>query len=163
MILRVLAISAAALALVGLAGCAAGGGPSRAAPRDQVYDLNTATTISLASRTVAGRATLLWFWAPWCEVCNAEAPKIKDLARSARLRVIGVGGRDSVQAGEGFVRRHGLQDVTMVYDEPAKVWERFRVGPQPTGILLDAGGREVRRWQGPFEPAQVEAAARRVM
>ncbi len=149
-----------ALAIAGVTGCGDDTQSARpSAAADQVYDFSTAKNVSLASLT-AGRPTLVWFWAPWCEICNAEAPKIKALAGSKRLRVVGVGGRDSVTQGESFVRRHGLQEATMVYDEPEKVWDRFGVGPQPTGVLLDATGKEIRRWQGPFEPAEVEAAAR---
>lgn len=127
-----------------------------------MYDFKVGSQVSLASRTVPGRPTLLWFWAPWCEVCNAEAPTVNELARTAkeRLRVIGVGGRDSVKAGRDFVERHALGAMSVVHDEPGKVWDRFGIGPQPAALLLDRDGRELRRWQGPFDPREAERLAR---
>ena len=72
--------------------------------------------------------------------------------------MIGIGGRDSVDAGRDFVARHQLKASKAVYDEPDKVWEGFGIGPQPAAVLLDVDGKELRRWQGPFEPSEVEAA-----
>jgi len=72
--------------------------------------------------------------------------------------VIGIGGRDSVDAGRDFVARHQLKASKAVYDEPEKVWDGFAIGPQPAAVLLDANEKEIRRWQGPFEPSEVEAA-----
>jgi len=162
-IARLVALRAVALALAGLVGCGSEADGSRASLEDQVYDFETGSQVSLASLTLEGRPTLLWFWAPWCEICNAEASTVKKLARTAkeRLRVVGVGGgRDSVKAGRDFLERHGLEAMSVVYDEPGRVWDGFGIGPQPAAVLLDRDAQELRRWQGPFDPREVERLAR---
>lgn len=165
--MRLLALPAVlcAVMIAGVAGCGgttAEKGAGANALRQDVYEFRTDSTVSLASRTPDDRPTLLWFWAPWCEICNAEASTVEKMANASgsELRVIAIGGRDSVKAGREFVERHRLKAMTVVYDEPSKVWDGFGIGPQPAAVLLDAGGNELRRWQGPFEPSEVEAAVR---
>lgn len=98
--------------------------------------------------------TLLWFWAPWCTVCNGEAPKIQQLTEDAgdRLAVVAIGGRDDLANGPEFVARHALTGPTLLFDESMQVWEHYRIPGQPGAILLDRDGRERGRWLGAFDP-----------
>src|SRR5262245_51367834 len=46
----------------------------------------TAQTIDgkqFSGASLAGKPAVLWFWAPWCPKCQAEAPTIADAARAA--------------------------------------------------------------------------------
>jgi len=107
------------------------------------------------------KPTLLWFWAPWCSICNGEAPKIQQLADDAgdTLQVVAIGGRDDLANAPAFVARHGLTTPTLLFDESMQVWEHYRIPGQPGAILLDTDGRERGRWLGAFDPnLAVEAA-----
>ena len=106
--------------------------------------------------------TLLWFWAPWCEVCNGEAPKIERMAAEAgdELTVVAIGGRDKAANGPGFVERHDMRTPTVLFDEAMDAWGAYAIPGQPAGILLDRSGRERGRWLGAFDTAEVLAAAR---
>ena len=117
---------------------------------------------ALATLADADTPTLLWFWAPWCPVCNGEAPKIEQMAADARddLAVIAIGGRDQAANGPAFVERHGLRSPMLLFDEPMAAWEAYRIPGQPVAVLLDRDGQEIRRWLGPFEPAEALTAAR---
>lgn len=157
MITRRFLLAAVLAATFGIAGCTtAGSSPDLSR---SVYDFQSTEEVSLATKLADDRPTLLWFWAPWCEVCNAEAETVAQMAAEGEgYEVVGVGGRDSVAEGQAFVDRHGLDAMSVVYDEPELVWQDFAIGPQPAAVLIDENGKELGRWQGPFEATHVEAA-----
>jgi thiol-disulfide isomerase/thioredoxin len=134
----------------------------RPVPDLAVARLDGDQDFALSRLREAETPTLLWFWAPWCEICNHEAPAIERLARQARgeLAVVAIGGRDDAANGPAFVTRHSLRTPTIVFDESMAVWEAYAIPGQPAGVLLDRRGREQARWLGAFDPAAVVAAAR---
>ena len=132
-------------------------------PDVEVTALGSDQTLALRSLEDADKPTLLWFWAPWCEVCNGEAPEIERLAAGTdEVRVIAVGGRAGRSEGPAFVERHRLRTPEVFFDEPMKAWRAYRIIGQPAGILLDRDGRERRRWNGAFDTAEVVPAARKL-
>jgi thiol-disulfide isomerase/thioredoxin len=136
--------------------------PGRPVPELTIARLDGGGEFALTQLSSAETPTLLWFWAPWCEICNHEAPAIERLASRARgdLAVVAIGGRDDDANGPAFVERHGLRTPTILFDEPMSVWEAYAIPGQPAGVLLDREGREHARWLGAFDPAAVVAAAR---
>ena len=131
-------------------------------PALSVPSLGGGPDFELASVATAERPTLLWFWAPWCSVCNEEAPAIERLAADADgdLDVVAIGGRDKAANGPGFVSAHGLTTPTMLFDESMDVWQHYRIPAQPGAVLLDRDGQERGRWYGPFDSTEVLEAAR---
>jgi thiol-disulfide isomerase/thioredoxin len=156
-----------AIALVG-GGCGSTSGDqpnSRQEQRlaqDSLPSLTGERAFALRRLASGSEPTLLWFWAPWCEICNAEAPAIERLARNARpeLRIVAIGGRDSIAAGRDFVDRHALRTPITVFDEPGRVWDAYGIGPQPAAVLLDPRGTERQRWYGPVSARALLDAAR---
>ena len=136
--------------------------PEPAAPALSVTRLDGDGTFDLAQLSSAQTPTLLWFWAPWCEVCNAEAPAIQRLAETGRdeLTVVAIGGRDDLANAPGFVARHRLRTPTLLFDESMAVWRAYRIPGQPGAVLLDRNGRERARWLGPFDTDLALEAAR---
>jgi thiol-disulfide isomerase/thioredoxin len=162
--LIVVAVVLAALALTSGGGRDTGSAeaPGPAVPELAVARLDGTGDFELSRLTTADTPTLLWFWAPWCEVCNHEAPAIERMASEARdrLAVVAIGGRDETANGPAFVERHRLRTPTVLFDEPMRVWSAYAIPGQPAGILLDREGRERGRWLGAFDTAEVLAAAR---
>jgi thiol-disulfide isomerase/thioredoxin len=154
------AVVAAALVLTARDGDSTAGGAT--VPEVRIGRLEGGDEFELASLASAETPTLLWFWAPWCEVCNHEAPAIERMAADSRgvLSVIAIGGRDTRANGPAFVARHGLRTPTVLFDEPMTVWQAYGIPGQPGAVLLDRDGRERDRWLGAFDPAEVVAAAR---
>jgi thiol-disulfide isomerase/thioredoxin len=154
------------LAGIGIALAVSSGGaaeaPGRPLPELAVPRLDGGGEFALSRLGDAETPTLLWFWAPWCEICNHEAPAIERLAAESRaeLAVVAIGGRDDATNGPAFAERHRLRTPTIVFDEAMAVWEAYAIPGQPAGVLLDRQGREQARWLGAFDPAAVLAAAR---
>ncbi|PZS23467.1 MAG: thiol:disulfide interchange protein, partial [Pseudonocardiales bacterium] len=79
------------LALVAGCGSAAGAGtqagaaPAHNAAAGAQQLQFTATTLQgtkFAGQSLAGKPTVLWFWAPWCAVCQHEAPSVAKAAQA---------------------------------------------------------------------------------
>ena len=141
------------------------GDPDRAGPavpRLSVPRLDDGGDFDLATLASSDSPTLLWFWAPWCEVCNQEAASIERLAVDGRddLAVVAIGGRDDAANGPAFVASHGLRTPTLLFDESMAAWEAYRIPGQPGAVLLDRGGRERARWLGAFNTREALNAAR---
>lgn len=138
----------------------AGGGEEPGTVPDLTIPVLDGGEFELAGLADADKPTLLWFWAPWCSVCNAEAEKIEQLAR--QLDVVAIGGRDDAANGPAFVERHGLRTPTVLFDESMASWEHYRIPGQPGAILLDADGVERERWHGAFDTRLALDAARKL-
>lgn len=105
----------------------------------------TATTVggdSFEGATLAGKATVLWFWAPWCTVCARSASEVKDAASKAPdVTFVGVAGLSADSGAMGaFVRRHDVGDLTHLADTNGDLYTRFGVAQQHTFVLIKADG-----------------------
>lgn len=106
----------------------------------------TGTTVSgddFEGASLAGRPTLLWFWAPWCPTCRGQIPQVEGLAEehAGALNVIGVGSLDSAEAIEDFA--DDVSGVIHLEDAEGELWKRFGVTEQSSFVLLDADGSVV--------------------
>lgn len=91
--------------------------------------------------SLAGRPTVLWFWAPWCPTCRAQIAGVGDLAAKYgdRINVVGVGSLDDHSAIEEFAG-YVSPNVTLLADEDGAVWRHFGVTAQSTYLVLDVYG-----------------------
>lgn len=170
----------AGLALV-LAGCTAtpeagdpGGpptGPTVAtnSPTDPSAILDAVTTLAgepFDAATVADRPVVLWFWAPWCTICRAEAPDIAEVAAELEaadspVALLGVPGLGEVAAMEGFVSATGTGRITHLVDADGGIWNAFDIITQPAFALISADG-EVEVINGALGAEGLRAATARL-
>ncbi len=155
-------VTASAVALLGalaLTACSTVGsaaGPGSAA--GATASGSTATTVLSIPRmqtvdgstfdpaTTTGQPVLLWFWAPWCVVCRAEAPTLVDVAAEldGEVLVLGVAGRGSAEEMRAFVDDTGTGGLTHLADTDGAVWREFGVVAQPAfAFVAPDGGTEV--------------------
>jgi len=99
---------------------------------------------SLDVSTLAGTPVVLWFWAPWCTICRAEAPDVAEVAAEfdGQVTVLGVPGRGEVDAMRAFVSETGTGAFTHVVDSDGSLWTRFGVVSQPSFVFVDGSGAE---------------------
>ncbi len=149
--IRVLALVIAFAALLAACGGASGdtGSADPAAPRaSEASDRPVQFTAALlgggelSSASFAGKDTVLWFWAPWCTVCRAEAGDVvaAEDALDGKVEVIGVAGRGEIAEMERFVSDTGTGVLTHVIDEDGSIWTSYKVFGQPAYAFIDDSG-----------------------
>lgn len=148
------ALALAALALAAVSACSspsgissAGAGSTRTAPGATAtaaldFSGTTLDGARLDAATLAGTPVVLWFWAPWCTICRAEAPDVAKVAAAyeGRVTMLGVPGRGEVDAMRAFVSETGTGAFTHVADTDGALWNRFGVVTQPAFVFVDRSG-----------------------
>ena len=96
----------------------------------------------LASASLAGNDAVLWFWAPWCTVCRAEADDVVAAATAldGTVEVIGVAGRGEVPDMEDFVSDTETGGLAHVIDDDGSIWSSYEVSAQPAYAFIDDSG-----------------------
>lgn len=104
----------------------------------------TATTLEgtkFAGQSLAGKPAVLWFWAPWCPVCQHEAPSVARAARAnPGVTFVGVAAQDQLPAMKEFVTKYHMGSFTHLADLNGSVWQRFGVTQQPAFAFIAADG-----------------------
>lgn len=124
----------------------AGTGPTASAtgavPSALAFTARTVGGAEFDGATLAGRPTVLWFWAPWCPTCAGQAKGVKATAEqlAGKVNVVGVGGLDDEAAMKRFIGQWKLDGVPHLSDEAGVVWKKFGVTSQSTFVLLDSSG-----------------------
>lgn len=117
---------------------------AEAAPASDAADLNfTATTLEgeeFSGTELEGKPAVLWFWAPWCPTCRAQAPAVSELAKKydGEVSVVGVGG--AAEASEIEDMAKDVNGPIQLIDEPGVVWQHFAITAQSTYLIIDADG-----------------------
>ena len=94
---------------------------------------------SFDGMSLAGKPTVVWFWAPWCHICKGEAPSVRAAAESSDVEFLGVAALDGADAMKGFVKTYKL-GFTNLADTKAAVWAKFGVTSQPSYAFISADG-----------------------
>ncbi len=132
-------------------------------PAIDVVRMSTGDKVSLSSLHVAGKPTLLWFWAPHCSICRAEAPDLLKFEKEhgTEVAVLGIGAQDSLEQAKGFIGDTSTDGLDMIWDASGKTWLHWKVTNQPTVIVLDKDGKVVKTWFRDLDEKAILAAARK--
>ena len=111
----------------------------------------TATTLDgdqIESASFAGTPVVLWFWAPWCTICQAEGPGLAEVAAEfeGQIEFVGVAGLGSVEEMQVFVADTGTDGLVHMVDDDGSIWQRFGVVATPShGFVTSEGDVEIER------------------
>jgi thiol-disulfide isomerase/thioredoxin len=105
----------------------------------------SATTLDgpeLDVSTLAGEPVVLWFWAPWCTICRAEAPEVAQIAAEldGEVTVLGVPGLGPEEDMREFVADTQTASIGHLVDTDGSLWQRFGVVSQPAYVFIAPDG-----------------------
>ncbi len=106
----------------------------------------TATDVSSGASvdgtSLAGKDTILWFWASWCPTCQSEASAVAEAAAQLPdgVTLVGIPGRSDVAASQDFIDTYGLGTFSHWYDDDGSIWSAFGVPTQPAFALVNDDG-----------------------
>ncbi len=132
------------LAAVVLLAAGCGSGPSQAggaAGKQLQFTAKTLDGQSFSGDSLKGKPAVLWFWAPWCPVCQREAPLVARVAaENPTVTFVGVGARDRLPALQAFAAKYAVNKFTELADTDAAVWAKFGVTHQPAYAFVRPDG-----------------------
>ena len=98
----------------------------------------TGTTLSGApfnGASLQGKPAVLWFWTPWCPFCNAEAPRLSQVAAAnPAVTFVGIAAHSDVGAIQNFISKYNL-NFTNISDADGSIWARYNVPWQPAWVF----------------------------
>lgn len=114
-----------------------------------VFAATTPIDAEFDAASLAGRDSVLWFWAPWCTACRAEAPDINEtVARFGDdVQIVGVAGRGGIDEMRSFIDDTGTTGLTHVADIDGDVWNAFGIYAQPAFAFINDSG-EIETFMG---------------
>jgi len=151
-LLGLIAVAALAVALLAVFGLASDEPPhGRAAPALPKQRLvGPGLTVKDLVAGAHGRASLVLFWASWCDPCQQEAGAIERFSQSAagRGRIVGVDWNDGLSGARSFIA-HNAWTFPNQRDAEGTVGSQYRLGGLPTTFVLDSRGRIRQTLRGP--------------
>jgi cytochrome c biogenesis protein CcmG, thiol:disulfide interchange protein DsbE len=149
----------AALVVFGLASNHSGSVGRRAPALPAEHLAGPRVTLDGVLATAHGRATLVTFWASWCEPCAREAPALERFSQSqaGRGRLIGVDWSDAPQGARSFIGRYSWT-FPVLRDSEGRVGNDYRLTGLPTTFVLDASGQIRSVLRGPQDAGTLARA-----
>jgi thiol-disulfide isomerase/thioredoxin len=114
---------------------------------------------ALDSRNLAGRVTVLTFWASWCVPCRSELPRLVNDLSKRNVALVGVDTNDSRSEAMRFLANRKLQ-FPSGFDDEGRVAEAFRLYGLPSTVVLTASGLVAAHYLGPVSSATLGSAIR---
>lgn len=110
----------------------------------------------VSSTDLLGEPFLLNVWASWCVTCRVEHPVVEALAKSGRIKVVGLNYRDDTADAQAWLNRFGNPYSLNLADNSGRTAIDFGVYAAPESFLIDAQGRILFKQIGALTPEVIE-------
>ena len=124
--------------------------PEFNAPRFNTADDKPLTAADLKSPS--GTVSLLNIWASWCTPCLAEHPYISDLAAQDHIQLIGLNYKDTPEAAQRFLDKHGNPYSQIGIDTDGAIAIDLGLYGVPETYVIDDQGIIRHKVVGPVTP-----------
>lgn len=107
------------------------------------FVLTTTTETTLSSQDLAGKPTLLYFWAPWCSVCKVSMPNLESFKQNnPDINVVSVVlSYETKGQVEQFLQQHDYSFTTVF--GTSEVSNSYKIKGFPTYYVLNENNQVV--------------------
>lgn len=113
----------------------------RSVPAQLQFTSKTLDGKDFAGASLLGKPAVLWFWAPWCAICQREAPTVSKLVQAhPAVTFVGVASAAQLPAMQQFVAKYSVDSFVELDDTTGAVWEKFGVKRQPAFAFVTPTG-----------------------
>lgn len=102
-----------------------------------------------------GQPTLLNIWGTWCAGCRAEHDVLLAVARSGRVRLVGLAWKDDAVAARAWLDELGNPYSVVAFDADGRVGIDWGVYGAPETFVLDRHGVIRHKHVGPLTPDDI--------
>jgi peroxiredoxin len=106
------------------------------------FDLMAIDGGRVSSQSLVGKPTILYFWAPWCGVCKANAHNANDVqsrwGESAQVVSVALSYKNRAEV-EAFAKEHAMPEPVLFGEDTTG--EDYKINAFPTVYILDAEGK----------------------
>ncbi len=125
--------------------------PGKSAPRFALDGLDGPKVAA----PVAGKVTVLNFWATWCPPCREELPELDRFARdNPSIAFYAVDIEEPAAKVQAFVKQNGYT-FPVLLDVSGGVAQIYRISAVPTTVVIDKAGVVKFRVSGPVTAAML--------
>ena len=110
----------------------------------------------LAASDFKGAVTVLNVWASWCVPCHDEAPLLVQLARDARIRLVGINYKDQADNARRFLGRYGNPFAASGADVSGRAAIEWGVYGVPETFIIGRDGKIAYKLVGPVTPENIQ-------
>jgi cytochrome c biogenesis protein CcmG/thiol:disulfide interchange protein DsbE len=110
----------------------------------------------LAASDFKGTVTVLNVWASWCVPCHDEAPLLVQLARDARIRLVGINYKDQADNARRFLGRYGNPFAASGADVSGRAAIEWGVYGVPETFIIGRDGKIAYKLVGPVTPENIQ-------
>ena len=134
--------------------------PQTALPHLDGLQSNGAQVPGLDPAVFKGNVSLVNVWASWCVPCHDEAPLLAELARDARVQMIGINYKDTPDNARRFLGRYGNPFGLVGTDANGRASIEWGVYGVPETFIVGREGKIVYKLVGPITPENLNAVLR---
>lgn len=93
-------------------------------------------------KDLKGKVVFINFWGSWCHPCKKELPALNELQKKNKdVVVLAVNIDKSSATVDTFLKKHPLDQLTILLDSESKVISSFGARAMPTSFILDGYGK----------------------
>lgn len=105
---------------------------------------------TISHNDLAGKVSLVNFWATWCEGCRVEHPLLVKIANTTGIPIYGVNHKDARESATAWLNRFGDPYVSSAFDDKGDLGLDFGVYGLPETYVIAADGSIAYKHTGPI-------------